>query len=105
VRFTSSTRLNDVIPMGTQHRDARWGRARYAKDVLLLVSVELFPFRDITDRELLERATGEGAKGMFVWCSCNTDAMDQFMSASTIQFVPTNMTNRFEQVVVSVYAS
>jgi hypothetical protein len=31
----------DVIPMGTQHRGARWGRTRYAKGFLLKVSVEL----------------------------------------------------------------
>ena len=43
--FTSSTRLNDVIPMGTQHRGTRWGRTRHAKDFLLRVSVTLFPYR------------------------------------------------------------
>jgi hypothetical protein len=57
--------------LGTQHRNARWGRATYTEyilllvNVLLLVSVELFPFRgrpEIPNRELLELATGEGTK-------------------------------------------
>jgi hypothetical protein len=40
--FTSAThRLNVVIPMGTKHRGAMWGRTRCTKNVLLLVSVEL----------------------------------------------------------------
>jgi hypothetical protein len=36
---------------------------------MLLMSVELFPFRgelEIPDRELLELATSEGAKGLFI---------------------------------------
>jgi hypothetical protein len=63
--------------LGSQHRDARWGRTAYTKDVLLLVSVELFPFRgksEISDRELLELATGEGTRVLFVRCSFTTDA-------------------------------
>jgi hypothetical protein len=59
--FASPTPLNDVIPMETQQRGARWGWARHAKDSLLLVSVELFSFRDepeISNRKLLELATG-----------------------------------------------
>jgi hypothetical protein len=31
----------DVIPMRTQNRGSRWGRTRYAKDVLFLVSVDV----------------------------------------------------------------
>jgi hypothetical protein len=49
--FASLTWVNDVIPT----------RTRYATDVLLLVSAELFLFRDdpeIQNRELLELATG-----------------------------------------------
>jgi hypothetical protein len=98
----SPTRPNDVIPMGTQHLGAR-----HAKDVLLLVSVEVFPFRgepEIPNRELLELTTGEGTKGLFVGCSCTTDVMDHFMSASIIHFVSMNLTNCFEQIGVS-YAS
>jgi hypothetical protein len=34
--FASLTRLNDEITMGTQHRCARWGETRYARDVLLV---------------------------------------------------------------------
>jgi hypothetical protein len=37
--------LKDVIPMGTQPPWRQMGGARYVKDVLLLVRVELFPFR------------------------------------------------------------
>jgi hypothetical protein len=43
---------------------------------LLLVSVKLFPFRsepEIPNRELLERATGEGSKGLFVRSSYTTN--------------------------------
>jgi hypothetical protein len=29
-----------VAKLGTQHRDARWSRTRYAKDVMLLMSVD-----------------------------------------------------------------
>jgi hypothetical protein len=92
--FTSPTRLNDVIPMGTQHRGAMWDRERYAEDFLLLMSVDVFPFRgdpDIPNRELLELATGEGTKGLFIGCSCTADVMHQFMSASIIQVVSANL--------------
>jgi hypothetical protein len=55
--FAGPTPLNDVVPMRTQHRGARWGWARYSNDFLLTVSVRLFPFRgeiEIPNRELLE---------------------------------------------------
>jgi hypothetical protein len=75
----------------------------YTKDILPPSNVELFPFRDeadILNRELLELAAGEGSKGLFVGCTCTTDVMDKFMSASIIQFVSTNLTNRLEQICV-----
>jgi hypothetical protein len=64
--------------LGTQHRGARWGSTRYAKDALLLVSVKLFPFggdAEIQNKELLELATGEATKDLFVG-SFTTDMMD-----------------------------
>jgi hypothetical protein len=68
------------LNLGTQHRDARWDRTAYTKDVLILVSIELFPFREkpeIPNRELLELAMGEGTKVPFVRCSLTTtDVMD-----------------------------
>jgi hypothetical protein len=76
--ITSPTRLNDIVPMGTQHRGTRWGRARCAKDFLLLMRVELKPFRgepDIPNRKRLELATGEGTKGLFLRCSFTTDVV------------------------------
>jgi hypothetical protein len=51
----------------------------YTKDVLLLVSVKLFPFRaepESPNRELLKLAAGEGTMGLFFGCSFTTDAMD-----------------------------
>jgi hypothetical protein len=63
--FASLIPLDDVIPT----------RTRYATDVLLLVSAELFLFRDdpeIPNRELLELATGakesipEGGRNILV---------------------------------------
>jgi hypothetical protein len=77
-----------------------------AKDFILLVSVKLFPFRGepkILDKKLLELATGEGTKCKIVGCSFTTDVMHQFMGASIIQFVTTNLTNRFEQISVSAH--
>jgi hypothetical protein len=65
--------------MGPQHRDARWGRTANTKDILLLVSVELFLFREkpeIPDRELIELSTGEGTKVWFVRRSFTMDVMD-----------------------------
>jgi hypothetical protein len=91
--------------MGTQHRGTRRGRTRNAKDFLLLVRSSFIPFRGkpyIPERKLLELATGEGTKSKLVGCSFTTDMMHQLMSASIIQFVPTNPTNRFEQIGVSV---
>jgi hypothetical protein len=44
-----------------------------------LVSVELFPSRgelEIPNGELLELATGEGIKGLFVGCSFTTNVID-----------------------------
>jgi hypothetical protein len=55
----------------------------------------------IPNRKLLQLATGEGTKGKLVSCSFTTDVMHQFMRASIIQVVPTNLTNRFEQIGVS----
>jgi hypothetical protein len=49
------------------------------QDVLLLVSVELFPFRgepEISNREPLELTKGKGTKSMLVGCSFTTDVMD-----------------------------
>jgi hypothetical protein len=103
--FTSPTRLDGVVTMGTQHRGARWDRARYTEDVLLLLSIELFPLRgepEILNKELLELAAGERTKRLFDGCSCSRDVMHQFMSASIIQFVSANLTNCFEQIGVSV---
>jgi hypothetical protein len=57
---------------------------------------------DIPKRELLELATGDTTKGLFVGCSCSTDMMDLFMIATIIQFVSTNLTDRVEQIGVSV---
>jgi ribosomal protein S17E len=65
--------------LGTQYCCARRGGTRYAKDVLLLVSVELFLFRgepEIPNRELLQLATGERTKELFVGCSFTTDVRD-----------------------------
>jgi hypothetical protein len=49
------------------------------QSVLFVASVELFPFRDepeIRNGELLELATGEGTKVLFVGCSFTTGVMD-----------------------------
>jgi hypothetical protein len=83
---------------------ARWDRTKYAKDVLLLMSVELFPFLaepKIPNSKRLELATSEETKGLFFGCSPTTDAMDYFMSASTVQFVSTSVIYRFEQIGVT----
>jgi hypothetical protein len=64
---------------GRQHRDTRWGRTTYTKDVMLLVGVELFPFRgklEILNMDLIGLATGEGTKVRFVMCSFTSDVMD-----------------------------
>ncbi len=54
-------------------------------------------------RELLELATGEGSKALSIGYSIiATDVVDYFINASTIQFFSTNLTNRFEQMGVSV---
>lgn len=71
----------------------------------VLVSVELFPFRgepEVPNRELLELATNEGIKGLFIECSFAPDVMDHFMRVSTIHFVSTNLVNCFDQIGVSV---
>jgi hypothetical protein len=55
------------------------GRTRCTQDFLLMVSVELFPFRgdlESPNRELLKLAAGEGTMGLFFGCSFTTDAMD-----------------------------
>jgi hypothetical protein len=91
--------------MGPQHRGTRWGQGNVRKDFLLLVSIELFPFRgepEIPNSELLELATNEGTKVLFVGCSCTTDVINHFMSDSIVLFVSKNLTNRFEQIGVSV---
>jgi hypothetical protein len=57
-------RLSEVV-LGTQHRGAKWGRTRYPKHVLLLVSAWFSPFRgksDIQNRELLEIVTAVATK-------------------------------------------
>jgi hypothetical protein len=72
-------RLITVSPMGTQHCGSRWGRTKYAEDASLQVRVNLLPFRgepETPSRELLEFATVEEAKGVFVGCSFITDIMD-----------------------------
>jgi hypothetical protein len=77
--FVSPIRPYDIISMGMQHRGARWIRTRYANDVLLLMRIEMLPFRgkpEIPNRELLELGTGEGNKDLFVGCSFTTDVMD-----------------------------
>ena len=55
---------------------------------------------EIPDRELLQLATPEGAKGLFFGCSLSRMA-DHFTSAGTIQFVSTNLAILFEQIGVS----
>jgi hypothetical protein len=55
----------------------------------------------IPNTKLLELATGEGTKGKLVSSSLTTDEMHQFISAGIIQF-STNLTNRLEQIGVSV---
>jgi hypothetical protein len=80
------------------------GKTGYTNDVLLLVSVKLFPFggeSESPNSELLKLATGEGSMGFFIGFSFTTDAMDYFMSDSTIHFVSTNMLDRFEQMGVT----
>jgi hypothetical protein len=66
-------------------------------------TVKLLPFQgepEITrSRELLEFVAGEGAKGLFVESSFITEEMER---ASIIQFASTNLTNRLEQISVSV---
>jgi hypothetical protein len=99
--FTSPIRFNDVMQMGRNTVAPGGAVQGYATDVLLLVSVELFPFRgepEIPNGGLLELATGEGTK-----CSCTTDVMDQFMSANVRlhEFNKSYRTNRLQ----SVYAS
>ena len=67
MRSSGEARLDPSKLLETQHRGARWGRTRYANNVLLIVIIELFPFRgepEIPNRELLELATGEGAEGL-----------------------------------------
>jgi hypothetical protein len=68
-----------------------------------LVSVKLRPFRGEPEvprsRELLEFVTGEGTKGLFVESGFTMKEMER---SSTIHFVSTNLTNRFEQIGVSV---
>jgi hypothetical protein len=55
------------------------GRTWYTNDVMLLVSVKLFPFggeSESPDGELLKVATGEGTMGMLFGFNYTTDTMD-----------------------------
>lgn len=70
--FAIPTRLNDTFRMGTQHRSTGWGGTRHAKDVLLLVSVELLSFRGKPEIPI----RGLVALGLPVGCSFTMDVMD-----------------------------
>jgi hypothetical protein len=58
--------------LATQLRDTRCGGVTCTKNNLLLVSIELFPFREKPESpigELLELATSDGLKALVVRCS------------------------------------
>jgi hypothetical protein len=55
--------------------------------------------RRARDSKLLAFVTGEGTKGLFVESGF---AMEEMERTSIIHFVSTNLTNRFEQISVSV---